>query len=692
MSPHTALKDPMLRINLVSVLLLFIGSITAAAQSTFLATYPLGSVSGSFSDVKQTPDNGFVTIANYMQSGYWHTRVIKTDSLGNVQWSRKYGTMARANTSSSIALTPDSGFIFCGQIDSFNTGSVLSVTRLSSSGNVIWCRNYRSSDDSGSLRLEASMIRPTLDHGFILTGAALGGTYSMNVLKIDSTGQLQWIKRYCTGPNKDRAYDIQQLPDSGYVLCGKSMEYSIGSQEGAYVLRIDKNGTPVWGRGFGAQQEYPMSLLISPDSSILITGFTQGMGWGSADILLLKIDFGGNLIWAKTIGDTLYQQGAAVAWAPPGRYVITGHTTPVSGLPKMVLLTTDMNGNLLHAKTYPGIPVAYGKTVIPLSGNSWLAGGGIYDVQNQQDIPFLLRTDSTCGLICGADDLPFAVMPVTPQLTQGFSVDSGGTSLVLDPKYDSLAVMAASFNCSSNSGFYFAHSTLCAGSSPVHFTNLYDSSSTNSYWYVNNVIADSSFHFDYVFSTPGTYTVLQVTQPGNDSATMVITVNPLPVISFQLPDTVCFYGPQLHLDNFVNPAGGFFYGGTVSPGDTSFYPSFAGPGNHTIYYSYTNPFGCTALDSQVVFVKMCVTGMHESGSGPAFSMYPNPAGETVHLLFPDAADRRIAVYDLPGQLLFSTETQSRKTELVLPGLSAGLYFVTVTEAGSTSTQRLLLSR
>lgn len=668
-----------------------IAGLTGAAQSSFLATYSFNTVSGNFAALKQTPDHGFITAGNYLHNGYWHVRVIKTDSSGNVQWSRKYGTQTHATTATSIELTPDGGYIFCGQLDSFNTGTTLGVTRLSSSGNVIWCRKYRSPGDSGALRIEASVIRLTNDHGFVLTGAALGSTYSMNVLKIDSAGQMQWIKRYCTGANKDRAYDIRQMADSGFVLCGKSTEYSNNTQEGAYVLRIDKNGNPLWGRGFGALQEYPLGLVISPDTSIVVTGFTQGMGLGMMDIFLFKLDFSGNLIWARTIGDAQNQMATAISLSPSGGYAITGNYSQPSGLPKLFFITTDTDGNLLHAKSYPQLPVSHGTHIIPTSGNGYAVGGNSYNIVSNTDKPLLLKTDSAGNLICGAEDIPFTGQAVTPQETQGFTVDSGGYAISLDPKYDSLAVMAPAFLCFSNAGFYVAATSFCAGTTPVHFANLHDSSTT-AYWYINNILTDSTFDFDYTFSNAGMYTVTLISQPGNDTSSVQVTVNPLPAVSFLLPDTICFYTPSVYLPNYATPGGGFFYGGTVTTGDSAFYPSFAGPGNHTIYYSYTNFFGCTAIDSQTVFVKNCFVGISENGNTPQFSMYPNPAGEAVHLLFPDAADRCIAVYDLPGQLLYSTETQSRKAELSLPGLSTGLYFVTVTEAGSTSTQRLLLSR
>jgi len=78
------------------------------------------------------------------------------------------------------------------------------------------------------------------------------------------------------------------------------------------------------------------------------------------------------------------------------------------------------------------------------------------------------------------------------------------------------------------------------------------------------------------------------------SHSAVVTVNPLPVVSFAACfDTVTTTEAQPILLKGSNPTGGTFSGTGVS--GSYFYPAIAGPGTHRIKYTYTNNFGC--LDS-----------------------------------------------------------------------------------------------
>jgi uncharacterized protein (TIGR02145 family) len=75
---------------------------------------------------------------------------------------------------------------------------------------------------------------------------------------------------------------------------------------------------------------------------------------------------------------------------------------------------------------------------------------------------------------------------------------------------------------------------------------------------------------------------------------VVVTVNPLPVVSFSVCfDTVTTTNAQPILLKGNVPPGGVFIGTGVT--GSTFYPAIAGPGRHHIRYTYTNNFGC--LDS-----------------------------------------------------------------------------------------------
>ena len=92
-----------------------------------------------------------------------------------------------------------------------------------------------------------------------------------------------------------------------------------------------------------------------------------------------------------------------------------------------------------------------------------------------------------------------------------------------------------------------------------------------------------------------------VVSDGNTSASasVTITVNATPTISFSGLDTVnCNNGLKDTLTGI--PSGGFFSGDGISA--NIFNPVVAGQGYHSIIYSYTSSNGCTATDTQLTHV------------------------------------------------------------------------------------------
>lgn len=69
-----------------------------------------------------------------------------------------------------------------------------------------------------------------------------------------------------------------------------------------------------------------------------------------------------------------------------------------------------------------------------------------------------------------------------------------------------------------------------------------------------------------------------------------------------------------------------------------------------------------------------------------FSMYPNPAQDQVNLQIPVGAN--VNIYDLIGNLVYETKTNSEMTTLDVSNFSGGLYLVTVRHEGKALTQRL----
>jgi hypothetical protein len=187
--------------------------------------------------IKETLDKGYV-IAGYSNSNngdikgnhgdydYW---IFKIDSLGAMQWQKSLGG-SREDYGNSIIQLKDSGYIFAGYTLS-NNGDVTGshgnsdcwIVKLSSKGGIEWQKAY-----GGSSQDMATSMQQTSDGGFVIAGssASTDGDVTYNhgvlddwVIKIDSTGILQWQKAY-GGSKEDAANCIQTTTDGGYVLFG----------------------------------------------------------------------------------------------------------------------------------------------------------------------------------------------------------------------------------------------------------------------------------------------------------------------------------------------------------------------------------------------------------------------------------------------------------------------------------------
>lgn len=102
-------------------------------------------------------------------------------------------------------------------------------------------------------------------------------------------------------------------------------------------------------------------------------------------------------------------------------------------------------------------------------------------------------------------------------------------------------------------------------------------------------------------ATSGNYSVI-VTDGngcvGTSSPAVVVTVNPLPTVSYTgLAAAYCVDASPVLLT--LSPAGGFFTGPITG---NTFNPSLAGVGTHVITYQYTNGNGCSNSYSQTVIV------------------------------------------------------------------------------------------
>ena len=166
------------------------------------------------------------------------------------------------------------------------------------------------------------------------------GSADVYLLKTDSPGNVMWTKTY-GGSSSDYGYSVKQTFDGGFVIAGYTNSFGAG-QFDLYVIKTDTNGSLVWSKTYGgASSDYGHSVIQTLDSGYIISGYTLSSGM-AAQVYLVKLDSGGNLLWSKTYGGSGNDFGWSVEQTMDSGFVITGNTDSFGrGNRDVYLIKTD---------------------------------------------------------------------------------------------------------------------------------------------------------------------------------------------------------------------------------------------------------------------------------------------------------------------------------------------------------------
>jgi hypothetical protein len=299
----------------------------------------------------QTSDGGYA-IAGHTKSfgaGDWDIYVVKLDATGNLQWTRTIGG-EKEDLGHSLIQTSDGGYAIAGHTKSFGAGDWdVYVVKLDSTGNLQWTRTIGGENEDLSL----SLIQ-TSDGGYAITGTTKSfsaGEDDVYVVKLDANGNLQWTKTI-GGPKRDWGSSLIQTSDGGYAIAGYTQSFGVGGAD-VYVVKLDANGNLQWTKTIGGPaDEIGFSLIQTSDGGYAIAGYTNSFGAGGLDVYVVKLNANGNLQGTKTIGGKKEDLGLSLIQTSDGGYAIAGKTNSFGeGGLDVYVVKLNANGNLQWTKT-----------------------------------------------------------------------------------------------------------------------------------------------------------------------------------------------------------------------------------------------------------------------------------------------------------------------------------------------------
>ena len=368
-------------------------TITKAVQSIKWAKAFGGSAYDDAWAVEVAP-NGDIVVVGYTESfgdsngDVW---ILRLDENGNIKWQKAYGG-SDWDVARGVAIAQNGDIIVVGRTYSFGNGSSDAwVLRLDENGNIKWQKTYGGGSIDGAWAVTVADNGDIIVVGFTQSFGA--GSSDVWVLRLDENGNVIWQKAY-GGVHQDEAYGVTIAPNGDIIVVGWVGGLGAGSWD-AWVLRLDANGNVKWQKAFGeSDDDEAWAVTVADNGDIIVVGYTRSFGAGSYDVWVLRLDENGNVKWQKAYGGSDWDGVWDVKTVSNGDIVIAGYTNSFgAGDYDIWILRLDENGNIKWQKAYGGIgdDEATGLAIadngdIIVVGFTNSFGAGDYDI-------FVLRLD-----------------------------------------------------------------------------------------------------------------------------------------------------------------------------------------------------------------------------------------------------------------------------------------------------------
>lgn len=258
--------------------------------------------------------------------------------------------------------TSDGGIAITGQHEAGHC--MVYIAKVNKCGALQWYKTYDFGNSAGGLS-----IKETYDGGLVVAGAAYltGSGYDWLMMKVDANGNLLWQDLWRNAPpgySTEWAQAVEELPNHNIVAVGGTAMW-YGEPNDACISFYTPTGGYLFTKKL-AGSGYDMFNSVATDGTyIYAQGVTTSFGAGNFDIVVVKMDIYGNVLWIKTYGTNQKegQENDSFHKCVPtsdGGLLISTRITANAGNPLLagantvntLILKIDKNGNLQWAKTY----------------------------------------------------------------------------------------------------------------------------------------------------------------------------------------------------------------------------------------------------------------------------------------------------------------------------------------------------
>ncbi|NQT63382.1 MAG: T9SS type A sorting domain-containing protein [Candidatus Marinimicrobia bacterium] len=225
----------------------------------------------------ETSDQGFCIAARTSSwgAGGWDVLLLKVDSLGSSEWYATYGD-EHVDKVYDLKECSDNGFLLVGSHKTGTDESDTYMIRTDSIGDTLWTRKYNFVTRSWASAVEIN------ESGFLLVGGlgqGLSGEADILIIQTDHAGDILWTRTWDGSipgtPRSDNAIDIRSLDNNSYIITGSTN--GIQANSDLLLLKVDQFGDEIWHSVYGNGENREVGRVAKPtyDGGIIAVGLSE---------------------------------------------------------------------------------------------------------------------------------------------------------------------------------------------------------------------------------------------------------------------------------------------------------------------------------------------------------------------------------------------------------------------------------
>lgn len=728
----------------------FLYKINSSGDSTWYKLYSTGSFLYDDANSVRALSNGGFLMGGQSANGAngFDQFLIRTDDSGNVLWTKKFGTALTDNIE-AIAVGNDCFYLAGGTAGAGVGGDDGYVVKTDTSGNVLWSKTY-----GGSFPDDFHTIQITGDGGLIMAGTTSStGPLQPNMwlMRTDANGDSLWSNTY-GGDNHDHGYSGIQAADGGYVIVGHTGSFGFNGED-AYIAKTNSSGIIIDSLVYTT-----VSALITPTSTgcgttnvqvkVLLRNFGNAIVPNvpsTADITgalttTLTGLYNGNfhpqdadtLIYSTTINTTTggtytfvlttnnnndvfpARNSLTVTLNIDGNYGVPSTTGGMNCGPGTVTLSGTSAGTIYWFDVPTGgVSLGTGATFVTpsISANTnYYAQSGLNCPSGRSTVLATINSipaapTGTDGSRCGTGTVDLSANSASPTI-EWYTASTGGSSIATGTTFTTPSISSTTTYYVQSVDATTCISTRAAVNATINTvpadptttggnvcgtgsTTTLSASGTGIFWYddasgTNQVGTGGNWITPALSATTTFYAQSFDGTCGSNFIPATATLVSLPSV-YVGPDTAIEIGTAYVLD-----AGPGFVSYLWNTSDPTQLLTVYGP--DTFCVEVTDANGCSATDCAIIdfFV-----GINDENINSAFNVYPNPANDKVNILFTEKMrNAALSIVDVSGKVVYSTlvsNADAGTSHLIYTSeFSAGIYFVKISSDDKMFVRKMMV--